>query len=145
MYSAVQIARYIINFCYSIGRPVSNLELQKIMYFLQVLFWRVYKKELIKEEFCAWRYGPVIPVIYNMYSGYGGNLIKNRYVDNAIDDNYRDFLNANIRKLESKGPWTLVDMTHAQGTPWYQVYDNGLGDGYIISKELIKEDTTLIN
>lgn len=145
MYSAVQVARYIIDFCYSIGRPVSNLELQKIMYFLQVVFWRTYKRELIKEDFCAWRYGPVIPTIYNMYSGYGGNLIKSRYADNYIDSKYKTFLNGYIRLLESKGPWTLVDMTHAQGSPWYQVYDNGFGDGHIISRELIKKDTTTIS
>ena len=145
MYNAIQVAHYIIDFCYSINRPVSNLELQKIMYFLQVLFWREYGQELIREDFCAWRYGPVIPAIYNMYSGYGGNLIKNRYGNNDIDFNHTIFFNKYIKVLESKGPWTLVDLTHAVGTPWYKVYANGSGDGYVISKALIKTDATQIS
>ena len=35
MHTALDIARYIINKCIDLGRPVSNLQLQKILYYVQ--------------------------------------------------------------------------------------------------------------
>ena len=36
MYTAQEVARYVVNKCATEGHPISNLQLQKILYFLQV-------------------------------------------------------------------------------------------------------------
>lgn len=38
MYSAIIVAQYIIEHCNSIGKTISNLKLQKILYFVQAEF-----------------------------------------------------------------------------------------------------------
>lgn len=37
-YSAMDIAKYAVNRQYKSNRPISNLQLQKILYFLQIVF-----------------------------------------------------------------------------------------------------------
>lgn len=37
-YSAMGIAKYAVSRRYKFGRPISNLQLQKILYFLQIVF-----------------------------------------------------------------------------------------------------------
>lgn len=144
MYTGLDIARFIIDFCYSYGRPVSNLELQKILYFLQVAYMRHNNgRELISDDFCAWQYGPVIPSVYSIFSAYGGALIKNSYNASNIVASIADFIRPLIRTLESMGPWALVDLSHEKGSPWDITYKKGRGNGEIIPKTLIAEDDAL--
>ena len=50
MYSAIDIARYIIWYCKSHGYTISNLKLQKILYFVQAEFLGHCAAEALKEE-----------------------------------------------------------------------------------------------
>lgn len=145
MYTALQIAHFVIDYCNQIRRPVSNLELQKIMYFLQVFFMRENAgRSLIADDFCAWKYGPVVPSVYSIYSGYGGGLIGNSYNCSDIDGDIIHFMMPLVQILESMGPWGLVDLTHREGTPWYKIFNNGIGNWEVIPKELIAQDDTQI-
>lgn len=141
MYTAMQIARYIINLCYNEKRPVSNLELQKILYFLQVYYMRHNNgTPLFSDLIYAWPYGPVIPDVYYTFNGYGGGLIRNSYDVSDITQEVRDLLRPIILYLEQKGPWTLVDMSHLKGGPWDQVFRGGIGDREVIDISLLQSD-----
>ena len=35
IYSALNIAKYVVTFCFKRGNPISNLQLQKILYYIQ--------------------------------------------------------------------------------------------------------------
>lgn len=144
MHNALQIAHYIINYCTKKGTPVSNLELQKILYYLQVCYVKYYNQELFGEDICAWQYGPVVPTVYRIYSGYGGAPICNLYLDaDSIILDLRKKFDCIIEKLISYGPWELVDMTHKAGGPWDKIYRNGLGNRDVIPTDLLKTDNTL--
>lgn len=141
MYTAMQIARFIINLCYNEKRPVSNLELQKILYFLQVYFMRHHNGDLLfSDAIYAWPYGPVVPDVYYTFNGYGGGLIRNSYDVSDIAQEDQDQLTPVILKLEEKGPWTLVDMSHLEGGPWDQVFRGGAGDRRVIDVNLLPSD-----
>lgn len=142
MYSAVEIAQFIITFCTNIGAPVSNLQLQKILYYLQVHFAKNGKR-LYEEDIYAWQYGPVIPEIYYLFSGYGACKIANRYQTNIEPDVQRE-IEPIIQRLIQISPWNLVEMTHEIGGPWYVAYNDGLGVNSIIDFENLVTDSANI-
>ena len=92
-YSAMEIAEYAVNRRYRLDMPISNLQLQKILYFLQVIYASKTDKLLFADQFEAWPYGPVIRDVYVEFSDCGGFPIKRAfYVE--IEEPLRSFLDA---------------------------------------------------
>lgn len=137
--SAIDVASYIINRCISDERPISNLQLQKILYFCQEESYRTIKAELIADDFEAWRYGPVIPAVYRRFSLWGGKRITWPVEESVgIPDWAKKIIDPTVVKYRGKHPWQLVDETHVQGHPWYTVFHEGVGDGGVIDKNDIR-------
>lgn len=82
MYDVLDICRYIINYS-----EISNLKLQKLLYFIQAQFLNEYKKPCFKDELLAWNFGPVVLRAYNQYSCYGALSIpsSNTYLEYTPD------------------------------------------------------------
>ena len=140
--SVRNLSHYIIDMCTQEECPVSNLQLQKMLYFLQSVYCRATRGTLLfNEEFEAWPYGPVIASIYREYAEYGGSVIERRYSDGStelgLSDKWMKFINDGIRELRSKYPWDLVKMSHAPNSPWAQVYKEGKGYRSPIDNALI--------
>lgn len=142
VYKVIDVAKYLVSYCTNKDMPISNLQLQKILYFLQLFYWKKTSNWLFNEEFAAWRYGPVISEVYNIYYGYGGAKICKEYGKSVISLEDCMILKPMIDKLSKKNPWDLVELTHKDNTPWSRVYDNGKGEYAIIPKGLIAEDKT---
>ena len=135
-YKAVNIARYIINKCTADEHPISNLQLQKILYYVQKEFLT---NDLVAfdDDFEAWQFGPVIPEVYYLYCGFGATAIRMRYVTD-IEKDYANTINPIVEKKRCLDPWFMVEDTHKPGKAWAEIYRNGLGNHQIIPKELIK-------
>ncbi|MGD1821877.1 MAG: Panacea domain-containing protein [Pleomorphochaeta sp.] len=112
------VARYIINYCHKNEIYITNLKLQKLLYFCEALYLLGTdgKRACFSEDIYAWKYGPVVPSVYSEYKIFGsseipemdevGIKIKNRnYIDDALDS------------LAKKSSFYLVDLTHSQD-PW---------------------------
>lgn len=56
-----EVANYILDYANDNGIPMINLGLQKITYFCHVWFLISVGKPLIKQNFEAWEFGPVLP------------------------------------------------------------------------------------
>ena len=59
-YDALEVAKYVINKCTVENYPVSNLQLQKILYFLQKKYLIQQGRRLFKDAIEAWQFGPVV-------------------------------------------------------------------------------------
>lgn len=97
MTTAMDVADEIITIASNEGNPVSNLKLQKIMYFLNALSLVKRNKPLIDDaKFEKWDYGPVIHYVYSEYSFNGASPILKPSNHQVIvfDDN-------NFPKLEN--------------------------------------------
>lgn len=76
------------------NRTISNLRLQKYLYFCQFISLGVYGIELFDDEFEAWEYGPCIPKIYTRFKAYGsiGIIVlgdgNSKYVPDALGYKY---------------------------------------------------------
>ncbi|WP_159068149.1 Panacea domain-containing protein [Agathobaculum massiliense] len=124
MYSAKQVAQYIINKCSIEKRPVSNLKLQKLLYFVWIEYRKRTGKNLFDDKIYAWQFGPVVPEVYYDYCAYGGMDIDRRYEDDEIEIRAEDkaILDASLAGYLNCSVSRLVNMTHEQGKPWYKVY-----------------------
>ena len=71
MFSAHNVAIYIINWCLDHNVPITNLKLQKLLYFVQGEYSRVKGTRLIADDFYAWQLGPVVPnVLFSLRPHY---------------------------------------------------------------------------
>ena len=70
MINCVDITRYFIKRTYEddLENQVTNLTMQRFLYYAQSLHLALFDKPLFDEEIQAWRYGPVCPVAYAFYS-----------------------------------------------------------------------------
>ena len=59
-YRAMDIAKNIINKCTTDQHPISNLQLQKILYYIQKAFLEN-DRVAFEDESEAWQFGPVVP------------------------------------------------------------------------------------
>ena len=84
-YTASDIARYIVSYCFRKRKPVSNLKLQKMLYYMWIEYYKKTKKSLFNDDICAWQFGPVIPDIYYAFCVYAGRPITKEYWI-ALDD-----------------------------------------------------------
>lgn len=142
MYNAIEVAKYIITLCTEEECPISNLQLQKILYFLQFRFL-TNGEQLFFNDICAWQFGPVVPDVYKVYSGYGGSNIISRY-DTNIDEATKNKMDSEIRQLRVKKPWDLVNIAHAPNGAWDKTFLGGTGNRRKIENDLIKEDHIFI-
>lgn len=118
VYNALTIAQYIINKCFIEGSPVTNLRLQKLLYFVQGQVLRYLNRPLFNDDFYAWAYGPVIPEIYFEFCGYAGAPIRRTYDNIEIDLLESTIIDDTISRLAPYDDWQLVKISHEKGAPW---------------------------
>ena len=135
-YSAMEVANFIISTCANLKDPVSNLRLQKLLYFAWVNFYRETHRYLFLDNMYAWNLGPVVPEVYFEYCAYGGQPID-PYHEPFIDSTDADILNKIIDSYRLVPVNKLVERTHMPDTAWYKVYNNGLGNRKVIPFWLI--------
>lgn len=145
MYNVMDVARFITNYSIEIGRPVSNLKLQKLLYFVQVEFIRQLGEPCYDEPIVHWRHGPVVESVYQKYKAYGAENITDmelQYLDICFDIEKMSFVTE--RKLYNEddfayghqflikgvveyykdvSPWEMVELTHREN-PWLQTDRN---------------------
>ena len=79
MYSAIDVSRYVILRCNQLGRTISNLKLQKLLYFAWKNYYKKYRKYLFNENFEAWQFGPVVRNVYYDYCAHKSYRLDNSY------------------------------------------------------------------
>lgn len=89
------------------------------------------------EEIEAWQFGPVVPVVYKQYCGFGAMPIRMQY-NIKIELNHLKIIDTIIEKKRHLKPWYMVSDIHSPGKAWDLVYRGGLGDYQVIPQELIR-------
>lgn len=139
MYSALDIAKWFLNINraqmnFEDSEYITNLKLQKLLYYAQGYYLARKNDPLFKEDFIAWEHGPVIRKVYDEYKKNGAKGIEyNEDFNISIDKETEIILNEVYEKFGQFSAWKLRDMTH-QEMPWKTTTRND-----IISKEKIKE------
>lgn len=113
-------AKHIIATAHANGLKITNLQLQKVMYFAlryAIKSESISKdtiKEMYDEKFLVWRYGPVEKSIYEKYKIYGSDPIMDEYITLDV----LKPLNSKIIELIKDNPFKLVKDSHKE--PFWQ-------------------------
>jgi len=100
------------------GDSISNLKLQKLLYYAQGFNLAFYGNPLFSESIKAWMHGPVVPQVYHEYKDFGSGPIAVAPVN--LDD-YSDQVRSLLDDVYTVyGQFTaskLRDLTHGE-PPW---------------------------
>ena len=141
MFDAVQLAWFILRRCANNGTPISNLQLQKMLYFLQRTNLQRENEALFFQNIRAWQFGPVVREVYYTFSVFSSlKIIPEDSDPNPVDIILEPFLLEEIDRRSTQRPWDLVDETHQKGGAWDIIFKDGLGNDKIIPLELIRND-----
>lgn len=115
------ICDYVIGYCQLFEKNVTNLQLQKILYYVQGYSLKYSGTPAFDSVIEAWQYGPVVPEAYYDYCINGRNPLTVADPENAInridEKSDRKILNKIIKACTEMAIGTLVDKTHKED-PW---------------------------
>ena len=118
MYSAFDIAKYfLIMSDDDSGELLSNLKLQKLLYYAQGAYLALKGEPLFSEKIFAWIHGPVVAKVYYEYQDYKNQGIPAPSSPPQIDEDTQEILNEVFSVYGQFSAWKLRDMTHRE-PPW---------------------------
>lgn len=113
---------------------ISNLKLQKLLYYCQGAFLAIKNEKLFEDDILAWTHGPVIEKIYQEYKKFGSNGITEiPDYEVLIDDETDEILRNTYNTFARYSAWGLRNLTHNE-TPWKETKKND-----VISTDKIKK------
>jgi uncharacterized phage-associated protein len=141
-YTAENVAKYLIYLASKafVGdnkerEGITNLKLQKILYFAQAYYLSKISKPLFFENIEAWEYGPVVLEVYRKFKTKGSNPIICEEDESSLSDEDKETLKKIWGTFGGYSASKLVDIAHAH-TPWK---DANKSANKIISHKAIKE------
>lgn len=138
-YNANDVAVYIIEYCNKHNLEISNLRLQRLLYFIQAYFLMQSNGEraAFDDDIEAWDLGSVIPSVFHKYKRFGMGQIpfyNGSYADIFSDEDRKDIEDV-IEHFKDKSSIYMMEVIHRQKI-WSDVYNNN--DRYanhVITKE----------
>ncbi|WP_210408355.1 Panacea domain-containing protein [Allokutzneria sp. NRRL B-24872] len=128
-YDATTIAKWFIAWAdHAENASMSNLKLQKILYYAQGHHVALHGEPLFSDEIQAWSHGPVVPTVYRKFRDFGAGEIKfDEHVDFSWDDVDEEATRHLMLVWNTYGgfaAWRLRNMTHDDG-PWKDHFVDG--------------------
>lgn len=138
MYNVLDIAKYIIFYCRRRGYLITNLKLQKLLYFIQAEFLVSIGAPCFNEEIEAWDFGPVVPEVYHEYKSFGNSNIILSEDDELpfIRETDRNRIKGMVDEGAQYSASDLVRITHNQA-PWKNAYKRYYNN--VITKDAIQD------
>lgn len=100
---------------------ITNLKLQKVLYFAQAYYLAKFKRPLFSNKIEAWEYGPVVPKVYEDYKKHKSNPIISEKDASSLSDKDKEIVKNIWDAFGGYSAGRLVDITHAH-TPWKEAY-----------------------
>jgi uncharacterized phage-associated protein len=136
---AFACTNYIIQYLNEKQIDVTNLKLQKLLYFAYGIHLAHFNKRLFESEIQAWPFGPVIPDVYFEFKDRGRNNIDLKSKAYLMQQDYtfvsptlseeekKETLNLACDIYGDKSASALVEISHQQGGAWEKYFKKGTG------------------
>jgi len=136
--SSIEVAHRIIAECNAeAGEIISNLKLQKMLYYMQGFFIAVFDKKLFDEPIVAWQYGPVVERAYTHFSKFKNQaiILKGNPKKIVLEGKELALFNEVMNVYGQYSAIKLMNMTHEE-LPWKKTFNECPGKE--IPYELLK-------
>lgn len=138
-YKALDIAKKLIRLAElestSGSDCMTNLRLQKMLYYEQGYHLAMFDTPLFDEEIEAWMYGPVVPSVYDHYKHFGSQILETEKDDLEMTDEENTLFVNVFDTFKEFSAYGLMKQTHSE-TPWKSV--KSIGRGSVISRDIMK-------
>ncbi|GEM_PF-3081992 len=155
------LADYVVDMCANkLYRPVTNLQLQKMLFFMNLFFCLDMKRcgecgeneyaFLFDEDFEAWQYGPVLKRVYEKYKYKPTLWTSQSTTENPFqatsepkkisdDEVLVKYLNKYIDVFSKKPPFLLVRESHREYGAWDRVTKDKGKFGTITQGDIVED------
>ncbi len=122
----INLSNYFISLSNETGNLISNLKLQKLLYYAQAWHLAYFGEKLIDGDFQAWVHGPVLPETYREFRSFGWKpIIKselsqefiNHFCESIVEQQQCELLNDVVNEYFGLTAFELEKMTHLED-PW---------------------------
>ena len=120
MLTCMEVAKYLLSKTdEEAGDVISNLKLQKLVYYVQGFSLAMNNRPMFEEDIYAWQHGPVVPSLYHAFKDNGAFGIP-KPVDfdaSTIPAEDRELMDEVYDVYGQFSAWKLRNMTHEEA-PW---------------------------
>ena len=144
MYTASIIAKWFLNYNREMmaledADYISNLKLQKLLYYAQGTYYAITDKLLFADPIVAWMHGPVVESVYYYYrENEGRGIVFDEEFNEEFDKETEDILIEVYNYFGQYSAWKLRNMTHEE-SPWLETPRNQVIDVEKIKEYFLKE------
>lgn len=114
------------------GERLTNLKLQKLLYYQQGFHLAFFGTPLFAENVEAWMYGPVVPAVYDEYSAYGSSALPEVKVPVSLSEDEEELFNEVYDAYREFSAIGLMNRTHSE-RPWLDAVPHDRGS--VITQE----------
>ncbi|MGB7127047.1 MAG: type II toxin-antitoxin system antitoxin SocA domain-containing protein [Methylovirgula sp.] len=134
-YDPRSVCNLILDMADTADQPITNLALQKLLYFAHGLHLAETKTALVIGFFEAWQFGPVHPVAYRAFKSAEADPIRFRAclydpftraelpLPKCTDTEVKARLARTLSVYAGMTPGRLVEVSHAKSAPWQFIVD----------------------
>ncbi|WP_257285711.1 Panacea domain-containing protein [Endozoicomonas sp. SESOKO1] len=145
MADVFQVAAYFLNKANSddAGDLISNLKLQKLVYYAQGFALAIFDSPLFNNAIEAWQHGPVITELYHRFKTFGSGAIDtpDEFDAESLSPEEQGLLDEVYDVYGQFSAWKLRNMTHDE-PPWTEAYRTG---GYVNEQTMTDYFKTQLN
>ena len=114
--SAQTVANHFVEL-HRAGDGISNLKLQKLLYYAQAWHLALYDEPLFRDRIEAWVHGPVVPPVFGAFKHNGWQPIYSTVGSAVLPDRFEPHLTEVVKVYGGFTATELERMTH-QESPW---------------------------
>ena len=134
-------AREIVNWFIINGDLLTPMQIIKLVYMSHGWMLGLQDRPLFRQDVKAWRYGPVVPDVYDELKVYGNLPVEEPikgFGEGNLDEVELDLIEQVNELYSGFSGIRLSRITHVEGSPWHQIWMKQKRKA-TIPNELIKE------
>ena len=137
--NTVKISSYIIQQVRESGLEITQMQLQKLLFLVELESFKRYDKSLIEDDFTSFEHGPIVKSLYP-YVAEKGSLPLEPFEENVIihNDAERELIDSVVFQYAKYSASYLRNYTH-HFYSWKEHFQK------IMPKEKIREDAKIVN